>query len=411
MKILNLVASLLVLAFAGPGLAAPFTGNGAARFHVHNFEMWDDGGFGFTFGRYESGLAGCVLNEATLLDECNSNGYVHLDRTVEPLPGESGVTAVYWFVGPAYDLNGVAIPGTEDDEVTITAGIALKGVFDLSNFGDYDMRIMRLTVEGSSLEFVNGVPINVLTMDFSFDDEQKIGEISPYFTPNGAEFFNGFVTGSSIPHTMMVDTIFGIHYQQDTEGPPNLAPIENIPVPEPGFVTGLAVCAMALIALSRMRWASLALVMFPLVGCVSIHASIKMPQVADEGIVLGMEREDVDSVLRATSYTTQFGEGQLVEYRYEDSDASPYRSAIYFPFGPFDVIFAPVEYWIHRSAQRWANGIYNVDGELVYFVSNDADGDAVIQLGGPPEPLEPKPRMFTAWDAIRGPRPDDEGGK
>lgn len=140
-----------------------------------------------------------------------------------------------------------------------------------------------------------------------------------------------------------------------------------------------------------------------LTGCMSIRAAIPLPQVDDESLTLGMERTDVESVLRAFSYETEFVGGQLIEYRYEDSNAWPYRAAIYFPFGPADLIFAPIEYWIHRSAQRWASGLYDIDGRLVYFVVKNASGNLVMQLGGSYDSLAPKARSHTVWDAIRGP--------
>jgi hypothetical protein len=151
------------------------------------------------------------------------------------------------------------------------------------------------------------------------------------------------------------------------------------------------------------RWVLLVAIMIGSGGCISLQAANTPGPVDDQFIHLGMHRSEAEDILNAQAHEIAFGSGTFVQYRYEDHETYPWRVALYAPFGPADIIFAPIEALFQRAGQRWATGLYDREGRLVHFVSVDAGGNSVVEVGGASEPLRVI-RRHTFLDAVLGPR-------
>lgn len=230
-RLIHAILAFFILAvFAAPSYSIGVTGAGAAQLLVRSFEMWDDLGLDFTFGRYEN-TTPCGIGP-TGFPDCVSNGYFHVDTVSNPTFNATGMEAVYFFDGPAFDQSGALIPGTEDDRLKVTA---ILESFNTNTFpAQNGFRIREVQVEGSSLEFVNGVSFTSLSFSFSQADDQQFGEGLVLFTDPSEPLFNGFFKGVPDPSTSMVDDLFKIHYQQEYEAT-QFRPLVNVNLPEPEF--------------------------------------------------------------------------------------------------------------------------------------------------------------------------------
>lgn len=154
------------------------------------------------------------------------------------------------------------------------------------------------------------------------------------------------------------------------------------------------------------RWLPLlaALLLISQSGCMTVYSTTVPMAVADEDLALGMDRSDVEEIINAQSLATEFAGGSLVQYRYEDFEATRLRTALYFIGGPLDLAFGLIELPIHFASQRWATGLYDLNDRLVHFVSQNAVGQRVIELGDSPDELKPTPRRHTFMDAVLGQR-------
>ena len=231
--------------FFGAGIASAQLeefqrGNGPL--HVKAFELFDDSGLGFSTGRYESGLPDCDTSQFPL--QCSMNGYIELDWTAAnllPPVSATGLEVVFWMLGPSFDLNGVAIPGTEDDVIVVTLTIV-----DVKNTPGSlfykDFVVVGIDIDGTNAQFQNGVPIDHLSISLS--DNQVIGD---GWVALGAEQI-GWMDPVPTPVESLIDPLFGIHYQVEFEpvGQPMF-------LPEPSFAMSIVLGIAGLSFAARRR--------------------------------------------------------------------------------------------------------------------------------------------------------------
>ena len=224
---MTLFMLLLVALVATPGTSEAELQSVAAPTHCREFAIFDTMNFG---GRYISGLPDCHQATRPGQMECSTNGHVRVDQhTIGTSFGKC------FYHGPALDETWIPIPGTEDDVVVVTTALSgwpIPGSFDVM------ATTVEITIEGSSILFSDGEPLDGLVLTFALEDEQTygiIGVVDPSETGGTFDVFWGLTGGFEFGRATYWESIESF--------PREFVPI---PAPEPAIAVSLAVGVLAL---------------------------------------------------------------------------------------------------------------------------------------------------------------------
>ena len=225
-----LIRIMLMLILATPAFGQVLP-TGIARIHVKQLDIWDTGGYGLTFGPYDSGMADCDWTDG-YPPKCEHNGYIHIDWSgnIPPDefyddPSEYGITAVYWFHDPSDGTN-----------VIVTDNLGPQ-----SRAGEWDYVVLRRSItgdrNGEPLKFDNGATFpdgGTFIVNYVYDDQNMLGHGPLFFELDNV----GTFTGSGSAQNLLFDTFIGWNMQFQVEN--NFAnEMVAVPVPEPTLVAGL----------------------------------------------------------------------------------------------------------------------------------------------------------------------------